>query len=330
MAPKVHRAIQKKPSAAGPVVIRRRPASASASQAVPQQQQQQETEQLADAFERAMYGGASASSSDYGPVQARLQELGVHFVESKTVLFVLRPQACKAFEDEVLKKLRHKGTIRKLRFHGIQDGEDPGPAFLFTHVGPLVRQYLPQLKELGVQFMAVENFRLTGVTSLRQVYFVGARFRDNNVFVMELPELKSLNIALCTPPSQGLAASLLKCPRIESFYAHKFMDDPPSLYLPSCKTFCFRRGDCVSKLHLYLPRVKKVVLDAMYDLKNLKFLPHAKKEIKEFALPKGTPESTFTVSVVNACLGQAAKQYLSTHPRVLRIDGLSDNDDPLF
>ncbi|CAE8585363.1 unnamed protein product [Polarella glacialis] len=325
MAPKVRGAIQKKPSAAGAAVTRKRLASASDnSQGVP------ETEKLADAYETAMYGGASASSSEYGPVQERLQELGVHFVESKTVLFVLCPQACLAFEDKVLKKLRHKGTIRKLRFHGIQDGEDPGPAFDFRHVGPLIRQYLPELGELGFQFMAVKNFSLTGVTSLRQVYFVGARFQDDNVFDMELPELKSLNIALCTPPSQGLAASLLKCPRIESFYAHKFMDDPPSLYLPSCKTFCFRRGDCVSKLHLYLPRVEKVVLDAMYDLKNLKFLPQGKKEIKEFALPKGTPESTFTVSVVNACLGTAAKQYLSTHPRVRRIDGLSDNDDPLF
>merc|ERR1712113_602416 len=97
-------------------------------------------------------------------------------------------------------------------------------------------------------------------------------------------------------------------------------EDIPSLYLPSCKDFTFRRGDCVSKLRLYLPRAEHVNLDANYDLSDIKFLTQGKQEIKDFCPQK---QSCFSVSIVNAFAGlKRGPRYLLSHPRVTDILGL--------
>ena len=48
-----------------------------------------------------------------------------------------------------------------------------------------------------------------------------------------------------TPPVQKFAESLVKCPKIEKFFAHKYWPEQklPSLYMPHCRDFTFRRGD---------------------------------------------------------------------------------------
>ena len=53
-----------------------------------------------------------------------------------------------------------------------------------------------------------------------------------------------------TPPVQKFAESLVKYPKIEKFFAHKYWPEQklPALYMPHCRDFTFRRGDCVDSL----------------------------------------------------------------------------------
>ena len=46
-------------------------------------------------------------------------------------------------------------------------------------------------------------------------------------------------------PVQKFAESLVKCPKIEKFFAHKYWPEEklPALYMPHCRDFTFRRGD---------------------------------------------------------------------------------------
>eukprot|EP00439_Symbiodinium_sp_Y106_P011857 s3211_g1.t2 len=103
------------------------------------------------------------------------------------------------------------------------------------------------------------------------------------------------------------------------FFAHKYWVDGalPSLYLPSCTDFTFRRGDCVAKLTLYLPRVKDLNLDANYDLRVLKFLKQGHASQAEWNLPTQANQSNFSLSCQNALLGQQARQELLGSGRLL-------------
>jgi len=248
------------------------------------------------------------------------------FAQSREVLFIMNPMAASTIGTQAFKKLIEPDEIRILRFHPYKDG-----TFDFRGLSKVIKDYVPKLKIISCWSLTAKNFELIDLECVQELTFMGCDFKDA-MFDLQLPKLKELVFQNTVPNPKALSKSLLRCPRIERFFAHKLWTvDIPALYLPSCKDFTFRRGDCVRKLHLYLPKVKHVNLDANYDLSDIKFLTQGKPEIKEFCPKPGEPESHFNVSVVNAFSGlDRGPQYLLSHPRVKRIVGLQDSDDDFF
>eukprot|EP00930_Biecheleria_cincta_P034953 TRINITY_DN24089_c0_g1_i1.p1 TRINITY_DN24089_c0_g1~~TRINITY_DN24089_c0_g1_i1.p1 ORF type:complete len:319 (+),score=51.80 TRINITY_DN24089_c0_g1_i1:57-1013(+) len=272
---------------------------------------------LATSLEATAHGANWVDCFKVFKILQNIEQTGLSYAESSTVLIVLKPVA--AWEEDVFKKLKHGKTIKKLRFHGSVD-----KPFDLHGFGTLLPTYLPKLETISFDGCEIRRLELKGMDSVRVLEVNGCEFKDN-VFEVCLPNLKELLLQCTVPAPVAFAASLLRCPRIERFFAHKFWcSDVPTLYLPSCKDFTFRRGDCVNKLHLYLPRVKYVNLDANYGLLDIKFLKQGHREMKDFDLKPGKAESRCTVSVVNTCAGlKDGLKYLKTHPRVRSLIGLN-------
>lgn len=259
-------------------------------------------------------------------VTEKIKASGAVFATSNNVLFVMKPMSCIDLEAQVFKQLTQPHAIQTLRFHPFQDG-----TFDLRGLSELLVQYAPNVQTISGMSLTAKNFELRALTSVKTLTFMSCEFTDQ-VFDLLLPNLKELVFQCTSPNPKALAKSLLNCPRIERFFAHKFWAEQiPSLYLPSCKDFTFRRGDCVIKLHLYLPKAKHVNLDANYDLSDIKFLTQGRKEIQAFCPKPGEPQSFFTVSVVNAFAGlKRGPSYLLSHPRVSDVVGLQDSDDDFF
>ena len=113
-----------------------------------------------------------------------------------------------------------------------------------------------------------------------------------------------------TPPVGLFARSIVQCPKIRRFFSHKYWAEQgslPSLYLPNCEDFTLRRADCMSKISLYLPRVKILNLDADYDLKEITLLKRGHASHGEWNVP-AEQQSDFCLSCENALLGKRAKE----------------------
>lgn len=274
---------------------------------------------LATSLEATAHGANWVDCFKVFKILQNIEQTGLPYAESSTVLFVLKPVPPNLWEEQVFKKLKHGKTIKKLRFHGSVD-----KPFDLHGFGTLLPSYLPKLETISFDACEIRRMVLKDVDSVRVLEVNGCEFKDN-VFDVCLPNLKELMLQCTVADSVAFAASLLRCPRIERFFAHKFWcHDVPTLYLPSCKDFTFRRGDSVNKLHLYLPRVKYVNLDANYGLLDIKFLKQGHREIKDFDLKSGKSESQCTVSVVDSLAGlKAGLKYLETHPRVRNLIGLN-------
>eukprot|EP00933_Yihiella_yeosuensis_P020701 TRINITY_DN16539_c0_g3_i1.p1 TRINITY_DN16539_c0_g3~~TRINITY_DN16539_c0_g3_i1.p1 ORF type:complete len:342 (+),score=52.32 TRINITY_DN16539_c0_g3_i1:54-1079(+) len=278
---------------------------------------------LAAKLEQVAYGHSMINCNDVWKIQEKMKATGLPYAESKSILFMLKPMNARAMETEVLKKIKHGPSITKLRFHPYQDGD-----FDLKNFSASMKKYLPKVSEISFQHACLKNFELKDLDRVKTLLFIGVDFKDNK-FDLHLPYLKELILECSVPAPKEFSKSLLQCPRIERFFTHKFWCvDMPPLYLPHCKNFTFRRGDCVSKLHMFLPRVQHVNLDANYDLSDIKFITQGRKEIKDFCLQEHEQESHFTVSAVNAFAGlRRGPDYLLSHTRVSHVTGLENDID---
>jgi len=290
-----------------------------------------EAETLIEQYDNVSYNRAVTSSSDTRPLEEQIKKLGVVYMESNALLYIISPTASQNFEENVLKKLRNAETITTLRFHEIDFSDDQKEAFDFSGaVSSLLKTYLPKLQIVSVQWMAVKQFQLMDIMTITEVSLTDPQYQDDH-FELRLPYLKELSLECCSGPDpRKFAASLIQCPRIELFFSHKYWCDEdrfPTLYLPSCLRFCMRRADCLRKLHLYAPRITTLNLDANYDLSDFKLIQRGKQSMNNFNLKPGEEESKFNLSIVNAVLSRNCKRYLTQHPRVLSIAGNSSEEE---
>lgn len=263
------------------------------------------------------------------PVETEIQKRGHEFIEDSNNLFVLTSAAGRNptnFENSILKKLKHAKSITKMYLYPVPGWDEKDPVFDFTNFTKLVCKYLPQVTELMVQHMLVKNFELRNWQQLRKLVLIDPQRQDSK-WSLELENLEELIMENHTPPVKLFASSLVHCPKIRRFFAHKYWADEhlPSLYLPNCTDFTFRRGDCCEKLSLYLPRVKMLNLDANYDLKVLKFLKQGHAAQAHWNLPTQAKQSTFMFSCENANLGPKVCQELESSGRLL--NGIDMEDD---
>ena len=285
-------------------------------------------ETLLEKYENVSYNRSIVSSSDTRPLEQQIEKLGVSFMESKNLLYIINPAASQDFEEKVLKKLRHNETITTLRFHEIIGGKQKKVFDFGGSFCSLLRTHLPKVQVISVKWMAVKNFQLVDILSVTTVDLTDPQFKDKN-FELRLANLKELSLQCTGPDPHKFATSLIQCPRIERFFSHKYWCDEaayPTFYLPSCLNFCLRRADGLRKLHLYVPRITSLNLDANYDLSDFKLLQKGKASMKDFNLKEGEEESKFNLSITNAVLTRKVRNYLINHPRVLNVTGDHGDD----
>lgn len=248
------------------------------------------------------------------PVHTEIKKRKKLFLESSNDLFIFSSAAGETpnkFETEILMKLKYAATIKKVHLYPIPSWSESDPVFDFSGFSELFQKYLPKAEHLHIMHMLVKNFQLKGIPQLRSLHLVDPQCKDEE-WNIELLELRKLLLENHTPPVKNFGKSLIKCLKSEEFFAHKYWHEEnlPKLYLPNCKKFTFRRGDCTSRLSLYIPRVEKLNLDANYELSSITLLKKGHKEHKQWNLPNVETHSKFTLSYTNANLGVGAKRTL--------------------
>ena len=263
------------------------------------------------------------------PVDTEIERRQLETLEDRDNFFVLKSAVGKTPEDleNVLKKLRHGATITKLRLQPVPGWSEDDPVFDFQGFSELVRKYLPQVNYFGAMHMLVKNFELKNLPQLQTVCLIDPQIQDGK-WNLELANLEELIMENHTPPVKLFAQSIIQCPKIRRFFSHKYWAEQgslPSLYLPNCEDFTLRRADCMSKISLYLPRVKILNLDADYDLKEITLLKRGHASHGEWNVP-AEQQSDFCLSCENALLGKRAKESLKKSGRLLNEKALEDSD----
>ena len=158
------------------------------------------------------------------PVETEIEKRKHAFIEDKHTLFVLRSAAGKSpahFENSVLKKLQHAGSITQMYLYPVPGWSEKDPVFDCKNFCQLVRKYLPQVTQLWVQHMLVKNFELKSWPQLRSLTLIDPQCQDQK-WGIELENLEELVMENHCPPVKLFANSILKCPRIRRFFAHKY------------------------------------------------------------------------------------------------------------
>ena len=280
---------------------------------------------------------AGATMVHPNPVETEIEKRNHEFIEDADNLFVLKSAAGRSaahFENSVLKKLQHAQSITKIYLYPVPGWDEEDPVFDFTGFSQLVGKYMPMVTALLLQHMLVKHFELKSWPQLKELTLVDPQCQDGK-WNLELENLEVLIMENHVPPAKNFAASVVQCPKIRRFFAHKLWAEEtlPSLYLPNCTDFTFRRGDCVDKLSLYLPRVRTLNLDANYDLRVLNFLKQGHARHAQWNLPTQAEQSKFNLSCLNAALGPKVHQALLSSGRLLNDireecedDSMSDVD----
>ena len=172
------------------------------------------------------------------------------------------------------------------------------------------------------------NFRLESKT-LKVLVMVDPQMKDGK-WEIKCPNLVELEFQNHEPPVKNFAQALINCPRIETYFSHKYWNKQPlpELYLPNCTKFTFRRGDSTQSLKLYLPKVKELSLEACYDLKTVELLTKGHPDHAEWNLAPGATPSKFSLCLTNADLSKKAKKSLRDTGRVTNPKVFDHDDTP--
>jgi len=246
-------------------------------------------------------------------------------LESKDVLAIINSDCGSTpekFLSEVLNKLKYKSTIKKIHMCPTS-GASP---FDFAKFSEQLAEHLPNVQWINIEGMATVNFRIESAT-LKSLMLVVPHMQDGK-WELKCPNLLQLTMESHTPPVESFGRGLINCPRIKYYYSHKYWnDDPlPAFYLPNCIDFTHRRGDCNESLKLYLPRVRKLNLDANYHLERVQMLTKGHPDHAEWELPPGAEPSKFQVSLNNAILSARAKDSLRRTGRVINPTAFEESD----
>jgi len=78
------------------------------------------------------------------------------------------------------------------------------------------------------------NFRVES-TTIRRLVIICPEVRDDE-WEVNCPNLVDLEMQHHTPPVENLQRALVNCPRIETFFSHKYLNKEPllTIYLPNC------------------------------------------------------------------------------------------------
>ena len=240
------------------------------------------------------------------------------YMESKDVLAILTANHIgstpEKFLSDVLSKLKYRDTIKRVHMCPTSGSNHP---FNFAKLSEQLAEHLPNVQWLNIEGMAAINFRIESTTIISLT--LEAPYMQDGKWEIKCPNLLQLTMESHTPPVDNFQRGLINCPRIKYYYCHKYWnDDPlPTLYLPNCINFTHRRGDCNESLRLYLPRVKKLNLDANYDLERVQMLTEGHPDHAEWNLPPGAELSKFQLSLTAANMSARFKESLCATGRVI-------------
>ena len=134
------------------------------------------------------------------------------------------------------------------------------------------------------------------LNSIKIIKMIGHQPQDNE-WELNLPNLEEFHMENHEPPVENFARAMVNCPRIKTFYAHKYWhnDKLPGLYLPNCSRFIFRRGDRTLGLRVYLPKVQELTLDGCYGLDSFEFILEGHPAHAEWNHTSGRSLTQFSV-----------------------------------
>jgi len=242
------------------------------------------------------------------------------FIESKTVLAILESDVgatLERFLENVLKELKYKDTIKIMHFYPVGGCSKEDHPFDFAKFSEQLAEYLPKCEHLYVQHMLVTNFRIES-TTIKSLSLIHPQLQDKE-WEVKCPNLVDLDMQNHTPPVKNFQSALINCPRIETYFSHKYLHEEPlpALYLPNCTEFILRRGDCTESLKLYLPRVLQLNLNGCFGLKRVELLTEGHPDHAEWNLAPGSDLSKFRLNLTNTILSKRARKSIQDTGRAI-------------
>jgi len=265
------------------------------------------------------------------PIDEALKARKLPFIESKAVLVIMDSHLGATpskfpYLERVLSQLDNKDTIKHVYMYKAGGHSEKDTPFDMGKFSDLAAQHLPEFYSLNVRHTPVCNFRVESKT-LKILVLIGPDVKDGK-WEIKCPNLVELEMQNHTPPVKNFGRALVNCPRIETYFSHKYWNNEtlPILYLPNCTKFTFRRGDQTFSLRLYLPKVKELNLDACYDLKTVEMLTKGHVDHAQWNLAPDATPSKFRLSLSNANVSAKAKKSLRGTGRVLNPSAFDQKD----
>jgi len=240
--------------------------------------------------------------------------------ESVSYLEITDNKCGKNFEDDILKKLKHAKTIKKLSLlcDEPSQSDNPDDVWDFTGFSDQLRKYLPSLRIFLLHFWTKpKNFNLVDLP-IEHLVLKDPQFADDK-FDLRLPNLISYGAWNTSMPTKALADSLENSPKLERLYLYKYWPQDytlPTLYLPNCKEITIYRSDSIRNISIYMPRVKFLIIQANYELDNFEIIDKPSEKVAKFQLTPNEKPSKFRMASAWCGWSDEKKKQLSSMPRL--------------
>ncbi|KAK7114725.1 uncharacterized protein [Littorina saxatilis] len=198
--------------------------------------------------------------------------------------------------------------------------DDDPPAIDFGAVS------FPNLESLAVYFQAVKafNFQAKDYPKLKHLY-MNNMIGNIEGFDFDLPLLETINFQhVGADDPRGFGKSVSRSTKLSNFTSYKLWglhmrNKYLTLVLPNCESVDFYRSDTLVRVKLWAPKLRRLNLQACFDLAEVIILddkPHGYKR-KEYEF-LGEP-SKYAVNVMN--MVDPPGGNVLTHPRCARVFG---------
>lgn len=148
----------------------------------------------------------------------------------------------------------------------------------------------PNLKTLEINIINVDGiyFKKEAFPKLEKLVLMNINYEGECDFNFHLPKLQELSIQHTFLENNGnFENSIKKSPLLKKYYNYKFrMNKGLKLVMPNVEMAALERGELMTSLSLWAPKLSKLIVRSCWDLKTVKILKGTPREMKPYDIPK--------------------------------------------
>jgi hypothetical protein len=187
---------------------------------------------------------------------------------------------------------------------------------------------LPNLEEFYSRSVDLGKLEFTPALTpkLRKITIHNPTQDEDPQFIIDCPELRDFSCDYFEGKSLWLNKMLQRATKLESFDSYKLLVRHLSFASNHLKSIRLHRPDLLGRIDVWAPRLKKLDLQAAWDIQEIHFLPTHPTLARDLP-PNFVCPDELVVSTMNVNVKGQALAALRAHPRVYEDPGRVDAFD---